>query len=421
MKRLAWITMLVVGTLAVLWLLWELRDVAPLFLASLVLFAALQPAVDRIARRGLPHVAATALVFGPILLAAIVLAGALAVGISADLETAFSDADRAHRFIKENWTEGTPFQQFVARRVPEIDELSANLTQVSAIGLAREAFGWGGTLVGMMANLLMVVFLAMYWSFDARRFSQKWLQLLRPGARGRTYEVFETLTRDVGAYARSEAALGLASGLLTWMIFAWIELPYPAIVGAIVGLAWLIPWLGPAVAVSAIWIAAGLSFVHVTYVATIARGIIGSGIVLVLYALMAYLARPWLDRRENYDSLWGLFVALLLLPLMGIWGLIVGPPLAVASRIVGQAYFSRSSQEFRRRATNHIELAEELARLRAGLGAPSEAGRPELQSILQRMERALEKSRNGERRREATGEESPAPQPRAAEERTAGS
>ena len=92
MRRLAWFTSIILGTLAVLFLLWEFRSAVWIFLFSLAAAATFRPPIKQLTKRGLSLSMALLLVYGAVVL----VVGGLLIVVSFNLLTELQDL--ANRF-----------------------------------------------------------------------------------------------------------------------------------------------------------------------------------------------------------------------------------------------------------------------------------------------------------------------------------
>lgn len=124
MKRIAWITTLVLGTLAGLVVLWQFRQALVIFLLSLATSAAVRPVITRLTKRGLKPGLALILTY----LMLLTLIGGLFVIISRtllrDLEQMTNNLTAAYEEITQTWPESNDqILRTIAGQLPPVDQL----------------------------------------------------------------------------------------------------------------------------------------------------------------------------------------------------------------------------------------------------------------------------------------------------------
>jgi predicted PurR-regulated permease PerM len=177
----------------------------------------------------------------------------------------------------------------------------------------------------MVSQAFLVLVLSMYWSADQVRFERLWLSLLQARNRVPARNIWRSVELGVGAYIRSEIWQSLLALLVLSVGYALIGVRYPMLLALVGAVFWFIPLVGGALVVAA---ALGVGLISGPLVAL--------GTVLLTLAALAVLelvVEPRMFNRKQYNPILILLVMLGMTDAFGVFGLILGPPLAVAIQI----------------------------------------------------------------------------------------
>jgi len=225
----------VAGLFVVWWLLLRLRTLLILLLVSLFLAIAIEPAVNRLARRGWRRGAATAVVFLVLFVAAagfVVAIGSLVVGQVSNL------ADAVPGYVEE--TIALVNRTFDANL--SSDTLVAQLSSAEspvrrfATGLAGSALGLGAQLLTLLFQLLTVALFTFYFAADGPRFRRAVFSVLPPQRQREVLRAWDVAVEQTGGYVYSRALLAAASATATWAFLWLIGVPNPLALAIWVGL-----------------------------------------------------------------------------------------------------------------------------------------------------------------------------------------
>ena len=325
MRRLAWFTSIILGTLAVLFLLWEFRSAVWIFLFSLAAAATFRPPIKQLTKRGLSLSMALLLVYGAVVL----VVGGLLIVVSFNLLTELQDlANRfaiGYQHIEVVWPEGTPLQQAVASRLPTSDTLYDSIMGDNGLSTLPSVLEITSNLAENLTYLVIVLFLGIYWTVDQVRFERLLLSLIPIENRAPAREMWRQIETNVGSYLRSELIQSLLAGLLLGLGYWLIGLQYPTLLALIGAVVWLIPIMGVLLALIPVIIVGVISGLWV--------GLIAGGYTLLVFWLLEYIIEPRFYDRRRFSSLLLLLVMLALIDAFGLAGLILAPPVAVAIQI----------------------------------------------------------------------------------------
>lgn len=334
MIRLAGHVALALVTLAGLAMLWPLRHAILLFLLSLAVAAALRPVADFFAERGLPKPLALA---GALSVASFVIAAptvpAMAYLLN-DLQQIGEDALAAFDRWEEVGQKEGPLGQTLLRLLPPRAEWAQFDDPAKVFPILGTLFGVTFSFVQLLIDGLLVVVVSMYWTVDRGHFERLWLSLLPAKERIAARDVWRTMEAEVGSYCRSEVFQALATGLVLGTGYWLMGYPYPVLMAVLGGMSWLLPWVGMLIAAAAI---AALSIP--TLILHGAGEALKIALPVTLYTffillMMEFLIEPRLNDRRRFNTLAIAVITLALAEAMGLAGLLLGPPLAVAAQIV---------------------------------------------------------------------------------------
>ena len=258
----------VVGLATAAWLLEQLRDLLVVFLVSLFLSFAMEPAVNWLARRGWRRGLGTALVFGLATLAGFGFAAAMA-SVLADQINTLIDAAPGYIADVERWVE----DQFGIQL--STDDLRAQFTEggtaASLLGdVAGNLVSVGSTVVNVALQMLTVVLFTFYLVADGPRLRRLMCSALAPSRQAVMLRGWELAIDKTGGYIYSRTLLAIAAFLVHWFAFALIGIPFPLPLAMWVGvLSQFVPVVGTYLAgllpllialldnpISAIWVVA---------------------------------------------------------------------------------------------------------------------------------------------------------------------
>lgn len=389
MRRIALNTVVVLAVLAGVYVVWQLRAAAVLFVLSLALAAALRPVIGWLVRRGLPRVLALGgsylFVFGALGLILAAAAGSLVTDVQRfgdDFVLAYESVyDRSHG-------SGTEPPNSLAL-LPPPDDLFQALAGEQGAALLKPIIGATFTLFGMVVDLVIVVFLGVYWSIDQVRFERLWLSLLPVERRRAARELWQATEVEIGAYVRSEGVQSIAAGVLLWLGYRALGQPYPVLLALVGAVAWLIPWVGVLLAVGAVtfFSAPALVIDPRAALTSLLLSILYTSVVLLV--LQRYVEPRFFDRRR-YNALVTAIIIFGMADVAGLMGLVLGAPLAAALEIAG-SHWMRLRLSAANEPARVASFEERLSAVRAALDGRQQAA-PELVSLVDRLTALVEEA-----------------------------
>ncbi len=226
------------------WAFHQLIDLFVMLLVSFFLSLALEPAVDRLAARGVRRGVGTFLVFVAL---AVAVAGFLtALGTLLVDQVAKIAGDLPH--LLDNliaWINRT-FQQDLS-----LDELQKKLLKDSgaietyAQQAADNIWGVSSTLLGGLFQAFTVGLFTFYFTADGPRVRRTVCSMLPPAKQAEVLRAWEIALAKTGGYLYSRALLAVASALAHWVMFALLDLPYAAALAVWVGvMSQFVPTIG---------------------------------------------------------------------------------------------------------------------------------------------------------------------------------
>jgi predicted PurR-regulated permease PerM len=396
MKRLAWLTLLVLTTLTLALIFWEARAAAVLFGLSLAVAAAVRPLVDRLAARGVPRGLALLVTYmlclGGLLALVLILSGPLLT----DLQQLSSDLANSYEQLKTQWPTGSPVQQMAASQLPDASDLSTAITGSEGGIVLQAMLGLTMSSLDLLGQLLIVLVLSIYWSADQEHFKRLWLSLLPLQARMRARDVWQNIEVGLGSYLRSQAIQSMLAVLLLTLGYQALGLPYPVALALIGAIGWLIPWVGALVAViPAAWV--GLSISPML-------GVLAAVLTIGVLAFLEFVVEPRLFKRERFSSLLAVIVLLVLSDEYGLIGILLAPPVAAAIQIFAEQIWRATTRLLVAPPANPIVSAQPIGTLQTRLAlvhtqlAAQPESRPELNNLVDRLEQLIEQAAQEEQR-----------------------
>jgi predicted PurR-regulated permease PerM len=309
----------VVGVVALVWLLWTLLHVVLLVLTAIILAEGLRPGVRVLSTHRVPFGLAIAAAYLALVAAVLGLVALVAGPAVTELVTL------------------TSYEPAIARNVDQLlntfkissDQLTsgAGVLLGAAGGVVSSVIRVGGSLVGILGDLLTVFLLSITWMAATRDLKGFVVGLFDVRRRAFVAELIAETSRAFAGYVRGVGINMLAIGTLA-LVACWaLRLPAPVLLAVFAGLCELIPLVGPFLgAVPAVLLGFTISPVYPLLVA---------GAFLVLQQVESNVLTPVVMRHEVGIRPFVVILALLSgAALAGIWGALVAVPLASAIQIV---------------------------------------------------------------------------------------
>jgi predicted PurR-regulated permease PerM len=232
------------GLFVVVWLANRLRNLLVLLVVAFFFSFAMEPAVERLARRGWRRGSATGLVMGGLFVISLIVlfsVGRLLFDQAAQL------TERAPQLIQSatdqiNDIFGTDLD--ADRLSQTVDQRELPIRDI-ATNVAGGALTITGTVVGLIFNLFTVALFAFYLTADGPRVRRSICSFLSPSRQRIVLHVWEVAIEKTGGYLYSRFLLAVISALFGWAAFSLIGVPYAVALGLWLGLtSQFIPTIG---------------------------------------------------------------------------------------------------------------------------------------------------------------------------------
>ena len=316
----------VMTTLLALMVLWQFRIVVVYVLISLALAAALRPLVKRVVEHSL------AARIGWLMVYLVALSGlGFALFLSSDaaikeIELLSHSVATQDVWNLPDWLQGSPFQQALVERLPPPSKFFEAVTGDQGQLVLPTLLGFTQGIGGAMSDLLVILFLSIYWSLNQVHFERLWLSLLPSDQRKQARGIWRAIELDLGAYIRSEVIQSLLAALVLGLGYWLLGSPYPALLALIGALAWLIPVAGAPLAVILPLLMGLLNSAQLSLITTLYT-------LIVLIALQVWV-EPRLVRRKWDNPILTLVILLAMADAFGLPGMLVAPPISTVCQIL---------------------------------------------------------------------------------------
>lgn len=327
----ATLVVLLVGVL--FWLFFNLRLVFFSLFTAIVLSTAIEPLIERMARRGIPRSTSVVIISLIILLALAVLVIQVTPLITDQWATITGIVTNGYEDIREALVRS---ESLLVRRLgrqlppylpltlppPDLEDV-----QGDSLNVAEQAFNTATAFVRSLLTVLAVLLLTSFWAIEGDR-AIRFLLLGAPANRRDSIREFiDELKSKVGAYTRGIVILSLIIGLLQMIAYFIIGLPNALLLGVLAGIAEIIPLIGPTLgAIPAIIVAAAFDPTKIIWVivATVLIQLVENNIV----------APRVMDRQVGVNPVASLLAFVAFGTIFGFVGALLAIPLAALIQLV---------------------------------------------------------------------------------------
>jgi putative permease len=381
-KQIIRIGIAVLTALLALVVLWQFRVIIAYILISVMLAAALRPLANRLVERKfivrIAWILLYVLVLGGFIFI-IFLTGKVAIAEVQDFGAGLSTKDA---WTLPTWLEGTTFQQTLVSWLPPPTKLLAAITGEQGQLVLPTILGFLKGFGGIVAAMLIILFLSIYWSINQIHFERLWLSLLPSGQRKQARGIWRVIEPDLGSYIRGQGLLSLLAGLLLGLGYWLLGSPYPVLLALIGALACLIPVVGPFLAVIPTFLIGLLTSVELSAFTTFYA-------IVILIALQIWV-KPRLGNRKWDNPILTIVLLLVLGDAFGIIGLILAPPLSVVCQILWRRLVTHRA--LIGEAAQFSDLKDRLVRLRETVQTMDEPPIPLISNSMEQLSDLIEKA-----------------------------
>jgi predicted PurR-regulated permease PerM len=208
-----------------------------------------------------------------------------------------------------------------------------SITTGATVALRETAVTGSGALLGFLANLSIIFFIAFFVLIGGKPLSERFLALWsqHPGAHARARRAMLESVRQIRIYATVLLVTNTIIGVAVWIAFTLADLPDAAGWGATAAVLHVVPYLG--MTLLTVLGAAETFLAHESVGAALGM----ASFLVLLSTLIGTLMTAWLQGRAAKLNSAALFVGLVFWgALWGIWGLFLGPALVVLLKVAAE-------------------------------------------------------------------------------------
>ncbi len=226
-RRTLLVSSVVVGVLAVLWLLSRISSVLFMVFVALFVAVAMEPPVHYLEKKGWRRGAATGLVFVLFVLAAIGFSLALAP-LFIDQVTQLVDAIPGYVEGFAEWL-NTSFSveiQVDLSNLEDESELVLEWLQGNVGGVVGSILGIGTLIGGFIFFASTVALFAFYMVADLPKLQRTVLSLMPKDRQIRALRIWEVAVEKMGGYIYSRLIVAVIGGVVTWIFLTALGVPF---------------------------------------------------------------------------------------------------------------------------------------------------------------------------------------------------
>ncbi|GAA4810509.1 AI-2E family transporter [Marinicella pacifica] len=309
------------------------RALAP-FLASIVVAYLLESVIVRLEKLKVPRVVAVTVVF----LVFVAVMFILLVWMVPKLITQVTQLVQA---LPNYFSTGLDFLRTLPEKYPQLiqpDQVQSLISKVTAEVTVLGQQMLGKTVSSVFSAFSIAVFLVVmpilvFFLLKDKQQILSWLRQFIPRDSKLTLSVWHEVDVQIGNYVRGKAFEILLVGLITYIVFVFLDLEYAILLATLTGFSVLVPFIG---AVAVTFPIALVAFVQFGWTAPFAYVMISYGVIQVLdgNALV-----PWLFSEVNNLHPVAIIVAVLFFGgVWGFWGVFFAIPLATLVNAIIQSW-----------------------------------------------------------------------------------
>jgi predicted PurR-regulated permease PerM len=338
------VSLAILAATAVILLLRHAQDVLiPLVLSGL-LFYALDPLVDTLARWRVPRAVGAALAVLLVVGSIGGLAYSLRDQAAAVVEELPRGAERLRGALRRARGQRDSPLAAVERAAREIDRTAAEATpspppprgvmrvRIEEDFSLTDYLWWGSVGAAAFAGqVAMILFLTYFLLVADDLFKRKLVRYAGATLASRriTVQVLDEIAAQIERFLLVQVATSLLVGVVTWIVLWWLGVEQAAVWGLAAGVLNSVPYFGP------ILVTAGLAVVAFLQFGTPGMTAAVAGVALAITTLEGWFVTPLLIGKATRMNQVAVFVGLLFWSWMwGVWGFLLAVPIMVVVKAI---------------------------------------------------------------------------------------
>jgi predicted PurR-regulated permease PerM len=307
---------------------------------GLLLFYALDPAVDAMEKVRIPRWIGAALALG--LTLAMIAGGAY--GLQDEAMKVINELPTGARRVVallERQPQALPGPlEKVEQAAEELARTDGNKpppgvvrVEVQEPRVTANTLLWTGSMsvASALNQLIIILFLTYFILLSDKMFRRKFVELAGPTLSQKkvTVEIINDISSQIGRFIIVQIFTSIVVGIATWAALAWLGLESAALWGLLAGIFNSIPYYGPLIVSGALALVAFLQF------GTIYMMLVVAGVSLVITSLEGWLLTPTLIGKVASMNRVAVFVGLLFWSwAWGVWGMLLAVPMMMSIKVI---------------------------------------------------------------------------------------
>ncbi|WP_313894618.1 AI-2E family transporter [Psychrobacillus sp.] len=208
-----------------------------------------------------------------------------------------------------------------------------------------------GAVTSFVLSIVMVPFILFYLLKDGEKLPQYVMNILPPRMRNDVHSVFRDIDKQISSYIQGQILVSMCIGLMIFIGFSIIGMPYALLLGVIAMVTSVVPYLGPVIAITPAAIIAlvnsPLMLISLAVVWTVVQLVEGK-----------FISPQIMGKSLHIHPITIIFVLITSGALFGVPGVILGiPGYAILKVIVSHFYtmFKKRYNKYEPEIENHYE------------------------------------------------------------------
>ncbi len=213
--------------IALLWILYQIREVIVILFVSIILMSALSPIVALIEKTKIPKVFAVTIAY---LLALALIAGIISFTVTP--------------FVTETASLITNIPKTLDQVFPDTGLIDRNVLQQELGNFSANVLDISLALFNNILALISIAVLTFYLLLERQNLDHLIVQFT-PGKEDRIKKITKKIEEKLGSWLRGQLALSLIIGTLVYIVLFILQIPYALPLAILAGILEIVPVIGP--------------------------------------------------------------------------------------------------------------------------------------------------------------------------------